>query len=198
MGTTIIVVFTIFIIAMIIVVSDGSEKRNRDYYESTFSEKFPGRDINKTKIIDTSNYYMMPLKLGKNDYYYMDFDDEKKTITVATDDDGKENARTFAYNDILDYEVIQDGKSTFSPSLTGLIGLGSAAPKHEMKKIEDWKIVLRLNDFMNPFVNIVLINRVCEIDSPDKLDSLKKTAEEILATLAYAKADQASVQIVEK
>lgn len=198
MEITIIVVFAIFIIAMIRVVSDGPEKRNRDYYESTFSEKFPDRDINKTKIINTSNYYMTPINLRRNDYIYMDFDDEKKTITVATDGSGTENARTFSYSDILSYEVIQDGKSTYSPSLTGLVGLGAAAPKHETKKIEDWKIVLRLNDFMNPFVNIVFVNRLCEINNPDKLDVLNKLVEEILSTLAYATASSTNVQVADK
>ena len=186
MGTFIIIAFTIFVVVMLVANSDGAEKRNQDYFERTFKEKFPDRDITKAKIICTISAHTGLFRLEKNDYVYVDFDDERKTITVAADNKGEENTRTFSYQDILNYEVIQDGKSTFSPSVTGFIGMGAAAPRHESKKINDWKISIRLNDFQNPVVNIVLVNKECEIKSDNGFDVKTKKAEEILSTLAYA------------
>ncbi|WP_270597658.1 hypothetical protein [Enterococcus asini] len=186
MGIFIIIAFTIFVVFMLVTNSDGAEKREQDYFERTFKKKFPDRDISKAKIICTINVHTGLFRLEKNDYVYVDFDDEKKTVTVASDKNGEENTRTFAYQDILNYEVIQDGKSTFSPSITGFIGMRAAAPRHESKKISDWRISIHLNDFQNPVVNIILVNKECEIKSDAGFDKKTKKAEELLSTLAYA------------
>lgn len=186
MGIFIIIAFTIFVVFMLVANSDGAEKREQDYFERTFKKKFPDRDISKAKIICTINVHTGLFRLEKNDYVYVDFDDEKKTVTVASDKNGEENTRTFAYQDILNYEVIQDGKSTFSPSITGFIGMRAAAPRHESKKISDWRISIHLNDFQNPVVNIILVNKECEIKSDAGFDKKTKKAEELLSTLAYA------------
>lgn len=165
----------------------GAEKsgaNNPDHLVEKALKENPERDMSKAKLIDTNNNYASLLMAQSNDFTVVDFNDEDKTITLTMP--GSDRKRKFSYNDILSFEVIKDGASVYSPSVTGFVGMGVAAPKHQSKTINDWRIQIRINDFNNSVANILLVNKKCEIKSDLGFEVKTKQESEIISTLQYA------------
>lgn len=128
---------------------------------------------------------------------YIEFDQKRKQFRIMpTIGLTKSIPKVYNCNDIIEYELLEDGISVTSGGLgraaaggilfggVGAIVGGVTGKKKTRSEIENFKIKLTLNNFQSPTVYIELLNKKKIKTNSNKYKEMYEKAQEILSTLA--------------
>jgi len=128
---------------------------------------------------------------------YVEFDQERKQFRIMpTIGFTKSIPKVYNCDDIIEYELLEDGISVTSGGLgraaaggilfggVGAIVGGVTGKKKTRSEIENFKIKLTLNNFQSPTVYIELLNKKKIKTNSNKYKEMYEKAQEILSTLA--------------
>jgi len=152
-----------------------------------FKSKQANKNLINEKVTDLSSTFDKVIKLGysNNDLNYTGFNNKNKTLTIKNKSFPKFIVK---YDDIMNVELIENGKSTISLSniiggafLAGGVGaiIGSASKNYV---VESRKIKFTLNDFNHPSYEIILssLNFDNGINVLEEVDKLMDTVKYII------------------
>jgi len=175
---------SIFSIIGIALINASVKEKNSKTPEEILNDDLEKNNIKATKMIN--------LGLLKNTLI---IDDEKDMFIIAIIEKGKRKYKKFKYNQLIDFELIEDEEikvksnalKTVAGGVTfGIVGalVGATSNKKKKEYCNNMEIRINLDDLNNSITKINIINKKTKVNSI-KYKELQEKTEELLGVLKY-------------